>query len=352
MNSLSRLKFALLTAPFLLIGEVSGQTQLETPQPSPGARVVQSIGVAEVVIDYHRPAVRGRRIWGSLVPYGEVWRAGANENTTISFSHPVKIEGQNLSAGTYGLHVIPRENEWTVIFSTNSRSWGSFFYREDEDALRVTVTPQEAAFAENLLYEFEDLTDSTATFSLLWEKLRVPVQVSMNMHQIVLQNIRERYLRGLAGFGWQGYNQAAQYCLTHNLNLEEALTWADRSIAINENASNLWTKADLLQKAGNVAESQTLRERALGIATEVELNAIGYQYLLSGRVDEAIEAFEANVRMFPDSWNVYDSLAEGLARRGDTQGAVRNFGRALELVQNETQKERIRRTINRLNEGL
>ena len=159
-------------------------------------------------------------------------------------------------------------------------------------------------------------------------------------------------VRGPAGFGWQGYNQAAQYCLTHSINLEEAGRWADRSIAIDENASNLWTKANLLQKAGSVAEAESLRERALGIATEAEINALGYQYLFSDRVDEAIELFAANVRLFPESWNVYDSLAEGLARKGDRQGAISNYTRALKLVQSKTQKERIQRTIEDLKEGL
>ena len=183
----------------------------------------------------------------------------------------------------------------------------------------MNAIPRKAGYRENLLYEFEDLTDSSATLSLLWEELCVPVRLKMDMNEIVLEEIRSHYLRSTAGFGWQGYNQAAQYCLTHNITL---------------------------------AEAEMLRERALHIATEDEMNAIGYQYLFSDRVDEAIEVFRSDVRLFPDSWNVYDSLAEGLARRGDTEEAINNYTRAMEMVEAEAQKERIRRTIRNLKEEL
>ena len=126
---------------------------LKAPEPSPAATVTQTVGLTELKINYHRPAVGGRKIWGGLVPYGEVWRAGANENTTITFSSPVKIGGKPLAAGTYGLHMIPTTKQWTVIFSNVSSAWGSFTYDEKEDALRVTVTPQPAeGFVERLSY--------------------------------------------------------------------------------------------------------------------------------------------------------------------------------------------------------
>ena len=142
------------------------QENMPVPQPSPAATVKQTVGIAEIKIVYHRPGVKNRKIWGGLVPYGEIWRAGANENTIITFSHPVKVEGKDLPAGTYGLHMIPTEGSWTIVFSKNSTSWGAYFYKESEDAVRIPVKAAPAEYHEWLTYEFSDLTDSSAVFSL------------------------------------------------------------------------------------------------------------------------------------------------------------------------------------------
>src|SRR6478672_11699275 len=202
---------------------------LDLPRPSQHAALTQRIGITDVTINYHRPLVKGRKIWDGVVPYGQVWRAGANENTTIAFTDPVTIEGKALPKGTYGLHMIPGENEWTVIFSKNSTSWGSFTYDQTEDALRVTVKPQTAEFHEALTYDFDDVRPDSSVVTLRWEKVAVPFKVGVNTHEIVAQNLHNQ-LRGLAQYSWAGWDDAANYFLQEKIDLEEALTYSDKSI--------------------------------------------------------------------------------------------------------------------------
>jgi tetratricopeptide (TPR) repeat protein len=340
---------SLLVAVFII--PAAAQAPMPVPQPSPKAMVSQTIGITDVTIMYHRPAVKNRKIWGELVPYNEVWRAGANENTTITFSDPVTVEGKELPAGTYGLHMIPADNTWTIIFNKNSTSWGSFFYKEGEDALRVTVQPQTAENEEQLSYTFDNVSINSALIVLRWEKLKIPIHVEANTKELVLAKARDTYLRGPAGFTWQGFNQAAAYCLQNNVNLNEALTWIDKSISINENGTNLFVKAGILDKLGKGPEADQVRERTKNVAvTEADFNNLGYQFLGAGKVKEAVEIFKKNVKQHPDSWNVYDSLAEGLAANGDTKLAIENYSKALSMVKDDTNKKRITETIKKLKE--
>jgi tetratricopeptide (TPR) repeat protein len=331
-----------LTVPAL------SQQNLPTPQPSPAASVHQTIGISEVGISYHRPAVKGRKVWGGLVPLNEVWRAGANENTAVTFSTPVRVGGTVLPAGTYGLHMIPAEGPWTIILNKNATAWGSYFYDQREDAVRFAVTPQQEPFHEWLQFEFTAITDTSAVMSLLWENLRIPIGLGFDTPALVLANARAVYLRGPAGFTWQGYNQAAQYATRNGGDLTEALGWVDRSIQINENFTNLQTKAAIIEKRGDAAGAKALRGRATKIATEAEMNTYGYTLIGQRRVDEAIAVFEANVKAHPDSWNVYDSLAEALEGKGDVKGAIKNYEKALSLVGDDTNKKRLNTTITRL----
>ena len=327
---------------------VRSQPELPAPLPSPKASISETIGISGVEVSYHRPGVKGRQIWGALVPYGEVWRAGANENTTISFSTPAIVGGKTLPAGTYGLHMIPAKGDWTIILSKNSTSWGSYFYKESEDAIRFRVQPQPAEFHEWLEYTFADLSDSTGTLALSWEKLRIPIQLKFDTRALVVANARDSYLRGSAGFAWQGFNQAALFCAHNDIDLPEALSWADESIKLNENFNNLWTKASLCEKLGKSAEVSPLRERALKLATEADINSLGYAYLNSNKTKEALDLFERNTKAHPDSWNAFDSLAEGLEKSGDTKGAISNYEKALKLVADERNKTRIQKTITTL----
>jgi len=331
-----------------LVMNAAAQQNLPLPEASPAASVTQTVGITEITVRYHRPGVKGRTIWGGLVPFDDVWRAGANENTTISFSGPVRFSGKEIAAGTYGLHMIPTKEECTVILSTNATSWGSYFYRQDEDALRVRVRPRPSPDQEWLSYQFNDLTPSSAVLSLRWAGLEVPMTIEVDVPASVVTQARDVYLRGLAGFSWQGWYQAASYCAMYAVNTQEALGWADRAIGMNRNFNTLWVKGVLLEQAGNKTEGDHTKQEAATLADEAAINALGYQYLGAGKLEGAIELFTANVRRYPDSWNVYDSLGEGYAAAGKTDLAITNYTKALTMTADETQKERIRKVLKGL----
>jgi tetratricopeptide (TPR) repeat protein len=312
---------------------------LDAPDVSPHARVTQTVGLTEVTIDYHRPAVNGRQVWGAIVPYDEVWRAGANENTTFEVSTDVTIDGQPLPAGRYGLHMIPTTGAWTVVFSEMADAWGSFSYDEAEDALRVRVTPRPADFEERLHYRFDDPTNTEAEVVLHWERLEVPFTVSVDTPEMVLAQM-ERELRGLPRFFWQGWNQAAAYALQTGTRMEDALGWADRSIGMNRNGTNVGTKMGLLAALGRTEEAEALEADFYAIATENDVNAYGYLLLGTGRTDEAIAVFRRNVADYPESWNVHDSLGEALAAAGQTAEAIEHYEHARSLAP-EVQHARI-----------
>jgi tetratricopeptide (TPR) repeat protein len=320
---------------------------LVLPQASPEASVTQTVGLTEIGVRYHRPAVSKRKIWGELVPYNEVWRAGANENTIITFSSPVMVEGQKLAAGTYGLHMIPTEKDWTVAFSNVSSAWGSFSYDPKEDALRVTVQPKRSEFEERLSYTFEDPTDGSVTAVLRWEELAVPIHITVDTPSVVIESLRLQ-LRGLPRFSWQGWNNAAAYCAQNNVNLEEAMQWADRSIAMNRNFANLKTKADLLEKKGDAKGAAELHAKALQVAKEADLNTYGYQLLGQKKIDEAIAVFQKNVKDYPKSWNTHDSLGEAYLAKGDKKLAAEYYDKALAMATDETQKKRISGILARI----
>lgn len=334
----------------LIAAPAAAQSITGLPQPSPHARAEQTVGITEIAVDYHRPAVRERAIWDAVVPYGQVWRAGANLNTVISFSHPVTIEGQALAAGTYGFHTLPTAGDWTLIFSTNSTSWGSFTYDQAEDALRVTVTPRKAAFAESLSYRFEDVGNDSATAVLHWAELEVPFKIATDTHANTLVYLRQQ-LRDLPRFFWQGWSSAATYCLQNDFNHEEALGWIDHSIGLNRNPTNLLVKAALLRQVGRNEEAEEIVEGALVGADEAGTNNIGYVFLQGGQTERAIEIFTKNTENHPESWNVWDSLGEAYAGKGDTQAAITNYTKALELAQDPQQKARIEGVLKALKSG-
>jgi tetratricopeptide (TPR) repeat protein len=322
------------------------QQNLVLPDVSQQATVFQKVGLTDITINYHRPGVKDRQVWGVLVPYNEVWRAGANENTTISFSNSVMINGKEVPAGTYGLHMIPTESDWTIILNKDHRAWGSFFYDEKKDQLRFSAKPETAEHQEWLLYSFDDITENSTTIALRWEKLRVPFKIDIDVHKQVLADI-EQQLTSLPGFGWQGWNQAANYCYANNLGTDKALTFADRSIQMNKNVTNSYTKALILKKMGKDDESEKLKEEAFANAAENDVNALGYQLLFAGKVDDALEVFKMNTEMYPESWNVWDSLGEGYMNKGETEMAVQNYTKALGMAP-ENQHKRIKGVLAQL----
>lgn len=231
--------------------------QLDLPRPSPNASVTQMVGVTEITVRYSRPGVKGRKIWGDLVPYGEVWRTGANENTTIKFSTPVKVGGKELPAGIYGLQTIPTAGDWTVIFSKDANEWGAFSYKQEDDALRIQAKPEPAELRERMAFDFEDVTDTSTKIVLHWEKLRVPFTVEVDTPKLVVAKVQDAARMPL---------QAANFCIQNNTCLDEAGRWIDASIAQQESFANLRAKAMLLAKKNDTKGAATYGEKALAAA--------------------------------------------------------------------------------------
>jgi Protein of unknown function (DUF2911) len=327
-----RRNFALATVfiPILFAATLSHAQSavLDLPRDSQHARIIQRVGITDITINYHRPLVKGRKVWGGLVPYGQVWRAGANENTTIEFSDPVTVEGKTLAKGIYGLHMLPTENDWTIIFSKTATAWGSFTYKESEDALRVTVKPHAADSEEALAYEVDDVTPTSAIIALRWEKLAVPFKVEVNTNEIVAQNLHAQ-LRGLSQYTWDGWDDAATYFLTNKYNLEEALQYEDRSIGVEERYDNLMNKSRILDAMNKKDDATVARNKALGMASITQLHTYGRQLQQAGKQDEAFAVFRSNIKKDPNHWLVRTEAARLAVAKGDYDGATKEMKLAL-----------------------
>jgi TolA-binding protein len=309
---------------------------------SPAATVSQTIGISNVTVSYSRPSVKGRAIWGGLVPYGwnvqgfgarnsAPWRAGANQNTVIEFSHPVKVEGIEVPAGSYGLFfVINEDNTGEVILSKDYRSWGSFWYDQKQDQLRAKIQVRAVAHTELLTYDFLNLTKNGAELVLSWEKKQFPVRLEFAVDEIVMANAKEE-LKGPVGFNVQGVTSAANYALQNNVNHEQALKWIDQAIAQNKSFSTLRIKSGLLRQTRNADDAVKLMTEAFTLATENELNAYGYQLIAQSQLDEAIKIFTITTDRFPKSANAWDSLGEAFATKGDKPNAIKSFKKSLSL---------------------
>jgi hypothetical protein len=281
---------------------------LDLPLQSPRAEISQRIGITDITIHYHRPLVNDRKVWDGLVPYGKVWRAGANINTTITFSDPVQIEGKPLDKGTYGLHMIPNTDEWTIIFSKNSTSWGSFTYDEKEDALRVTVKPRAADMHNALTYDFDQLQKDSAVVEMEWEKIAVPFKVSVDVHDVVQASLKKQ-LRNLSQYTWMSWDNAANYLLAEKVNLDEALTYANKSIENEDRYDNEMTKAQVLKALNRKDEAATAEKKALELAGPLQLHQYARQLLGEKRNEEAYAIFRDNAKKHPDQWFVHTGLA-------------------------------------------
>ena len=236
--------------------------QFRTPRPSPNATITQTVGVTDIAIDYSCPGVKERKIWGELVPYDKVWRTGANEVTSITFSDPVKVNGNILAEGTYGIHTIPQSKEWTVIFSGNTKINDPSNFDEKKEVLRIKVTPHENAFTERMAFTFSDMTDNSAMVNLIWEKIKVSFKVETETRDLTLSKARNMV-------DWSTPFQAAQYCLTNDVNLDEAVKWIEASTLLNENYFNMRIKARLLEKMGRKNEAVTVMEQAIELGSKM-----------------------------------------------------------------------------------
>ena len=273
----------------------AAQQALRFPRPSQKASVMQTIGVTDVTITYSRPAVKSRKIWGDplpeqkaegaatlddqnirpknavIVPYGHVWRTGANEATQFTVTDDVMINGQPLKAGTYSLHTIPNRDEWTIIFNSDAGQWGSFSYDEKKDVLRVKAKPEMVAASEELLeYSFDPVGDNSAQVNIRWEKVRVPFTVEVkDVNALALQKARAAVAAAKPD-DWRTPLQAANYFLQNNSkdDDQEAVGWLEQSLKVKETYGNMFAKARLLASQGKTQEAIAAGERALQLGKE------------------------------------------------------------------------------------
>jgi hypothetical protein len=306
----------------------SQATELNLPRISQHGVTTQTIGLSTITIDYSRPLAGTREVWGKTVPYGKVWRSGANENTTITFSDDVSVEGKPLAAGTYGLHMIPDKDQWTIIFSKNSTSWGSFSYDEKEDALRVTVKPATGAAFDTLTYTFDDVKPDSAAATMRWEKVAVPFRVSVDVKAVTLKSIRNQ-LRSVGGFNWTGYDEAANWCLDNNYNLEEALKWEDTSIQNEDRFENLETKSRILDAMGKKDEAAKTLSAAFAKASATQLYVYARGLQRAGEAKRAFEIYPQVAKRDPNHWLSHLAQARLASHTGDYTAASKEMKLAI-----------------------
>jgi tetratricopeptide (TPR) repeat protein len=297
---------------------------LDLPRDSQHSAVTQRIGITDITISYSRPLVKGRPIWGKLVPYNEVWRTGANENTTIRFTDDVSIEGKPLAKGVYALFTIPGENQWTVIFSKVHTAWGSFTYNQADDVLRVTVKPQATEPREAMAFDFDDVKADSAVATLRWEKVAVPFKIDVNVHDIVQASLHNQ-LQGLAQYTWEGWDDAATYLLTAKYDLNEALQYEETSIRTEPRFDNYLTKSQILEAMGRKDDSEMAKKQALDRATAAQLYGYGRLLQGQGKQDEAFDFFRQAAKKDPNDWVVHDGTARIYSAKGDYDNALKEI---------------------------
>jgi hypothetical protein len=332
------------------------------------AAVSERIGLTDITIHYDRPGVKGRegQIWGKLVHAGYAdlgfgsskaapWRAGANENTTIEFSTDVKVEGQPLPAGKYGFFVAYGPAECTLIFSKNASSWGSFYYDDKEDVLRVKVKPVTIDKSiEWLKYEFLSETETSTIIALEWEKLAIPFKVEVDYINTQLESFRKE-LRSDKGFTWNAWQQAAQFCADNKTNLEEGLKWSDKSISeafIGEkNFQTLSTKAQLLGLLNKHAEESAVMKDALPLGNTNEIHAYARQLLQQKKNKEAFDAFQINYNKSPNIFTTNMGMARAYSGMANYKKALEFAQKALPQAPDPINKSSVEKIIKTLQEG-
>ena len=364
--------FYTITLSFLLFQISKAQITLPPSGSNQKSSVTQYIGsLVKVTIKYSSPDVTGPngqsrkgQIWGQLVPYGlapnnfgsaaEIpWRAGANENTVIKFSHDVLVNGESITAGAYSIHMIPEETgPWTVIFNTDTDSWGSYFYNAENDVLRIQVTPENIEFQEWLDYEFTDRQNDKATVALKWEHKSISFTIEVpNYNDLYVANI-ENELKSSTGFTWTNWNAAANYALNNNTHLEKGLEWADFAISGNfigvKNFTTLSTKANILLALERNDEAFAVIEEAIPSGSANQLHVLGRALISRGLKDKALDIFKKNHEMNDGAWPTEVGMARGYSAVGDYAKALEHCRIAHEQAPDKLNKDNLASAIEKL----
>lgn len=343
------MKRLLIVILLLSASAAAAQPLLRVPQASPRARVEETFGVTDVAVDYHRPSVNGRKIWGGLVAYDVVWRAGANESTLVSFSTPVKVEGQPLAAGTYSLFLIPGAPQWTVVLNRFTGGWGTYSYDASEDVLRVKVTPQAIEMQERLAYTFDDAKNDAVTLSMRWEKLRVPVRLEAETTKLALAGI-ESDLRGDLHWVPQAWTEAARFAF-RNGEMDKALALIDHGIRLTPDAQSLRVKAAIVEKKGDAAQAKDLRDRSAALVPEMSALGKGYELHFAKKHDEALAYVNDYLTKYPRSSRAWSLIGTIQSAKGDTAKAKESFDKAMSLAADQSERVEVWDAINALAAG-
>lgn len=251
--------FALMTGIVLIVN-----AQITTPAASPAATAAQMVGLAKVTVDYSRPSLKGRTMFGEQVPYGKVWRTGANRSAKLTLSDAVTMGGKLVPAGSYGLFTIPKKSEWTIILSKDANGFGAFEYKPENDVVRFMAKPETTATTEFFTIEFTDFTPTTASLTLRWETTQVKIPLMSNPDERIMAQIKEQTTG--ANVNPNVYYEAADYYYETNRDLKQALEWANKVVANDQKYWTYYLRAKIEQKMGSCPAAKTDAQRSLDMA--------------------------------------------------------------------------------------
>jgi hypothetical protein len=361
-------KIFLFAIAFACLQVASAQMDLPPSGGNARAKITEEVGITDITISYSRPDVNGRegKIWGSLVTYGfsttsfitnkntSPWRTGSNENTTITFEHDVKVEGKNVRAGAYGLHMAVWPDSVILILSNQSNAWGSFYYEEKYDALRVTVKPVVLdKSVEWLKYEFTEQREKSCTIAMLWEKLMIPFKVEVDVDNIVLARLREQ-VTSQKGFNSTNMIQASSFCFNKNINLEEALGWAQRAVTGFQGQKSYVSLRNLAtghEKLNRLQQADSVMNEALTMSNVNQFTAYGRALITQKRTDKALEVLLANQKKNGDVFAVNNGLMYGYSAKADYKNALVYAEKAMTQASNDAAKKTLEGQIAKLKEG-
>jgi tetratricopeptide (TPR) repeat protein len=316
------------------------------PRVRQPAEVTQTIGLTKLNVTYSRPLVKGREIFGKMITYGRIWRAGADENSILTLSTDVTINNKLIKAGSYGFHIIPNEDEWTVILNKEVNAWGSYFYKEEKDVFRFAVVPKKVNHHEALTFTFENITANKVDLQLAWADTAISFTIDIDTPQRVVDNIRKE-LKSRLAFGANGYRTAAQYCLNNDVNLEEALTWIERPLRGEQSFTDLNIKSGILKKLGRTAEAEDIYKKAMAIANNRDLTSLAYTKLRNNDTEGAVNILKGLIKKSPKNHENYLNLARIFMRSGNKDSALKAYHKALKYAPKQ-HKANIKIEINRI----